>query len=184
MPGENTVFCGIDIFLSFGRAGCRPTPSKSPTREYAHVFAWYYSVLQLARLGNWFRIKFAAIFPARDRFADRSAVRSATCVSSRRPHRAPAAHDGNVPRSSAAHDRNRPRQSRSNRAAAAYDRKLHGAAAVRLQRTIGRTVAWRDPGRLQSAVAIQLHWAKCWLQRGHRASCDSPNVVCHTAGTV
>ena len=49
-------------------------------------------------------------------------MRSATCVSSRRPHHAPAAHDGNVPRSSAAHDRNRPRRSWSNRAAAAHDR--------------------------------------------------------------
>ena len=63
MPGENTVFCGIDIFLSFGRAGCRPTPSKSPTREYAHVFAWYYSVLQLARLGNWFESNLLPSFP-------------------------------------------------------------------------------------------------------------------------
>ena len=63
MPGENTVFCGIDNFLSFGRAGCRPTPSKSPTREYAHVFARYYSVLQLARLGNWFESNVPPSFP-------------------------------------------------------------------------------------------------------------------------
>ena len=183
MPGENTVFCGIDNFLSFGRAGCRPTPSKSPTREYAHVFAWYYSVLQLARLGNWFESNLPPSSPPGidSQTAQRCGLRPTwrrVGRTVRLPRTMATSHDHLQRTIATAHGDRGPtvrlqRMIATARcgcgAAAAHDRPHRGMARPR-----SATACGCDTAALGKVLAAAWAQSIMWLA----------DVVCHTAGTV